>query len=157
MSEQFIQGHNDRICWRDQNGFTRDCHGDLHAGNIFLLDQPLVFDCIEFNDHFRQIDVLNELAFLCMDLDLFGYPELGTILMDVYQKHHPCLFNEEDFHLWYFYKYYRANVKLKVNLIKCSEAIDQNVFKQRLELAKQYYCLLKNYHQKMKSLFLNIL
>ena len=54
---------------RRQAGFVRQCHGDLHLGNIVLLDgQPKLFDCIEFNDDIACIDVLYDLAFLLMDL-----------------------------------------------------------------------------------------
>ncbi len=62
---------------RHQNGFIRECHGDLHLGNIVVIDgQPVLFDCIEFNDEFRWTDVINEIAFIVMDLmmrDLKGY------------------------------------------------------------------------------------
>lgn len=50
-------------------GFVRRCHGDLHLGNIVVLDgQPVLFDCIEFSDALATIDVLYDLAFLLMDL-----------------------------------------------------------------------------------------
>ncbi len=152
FSDQFLQGHHDRIIWRDQQGFTRDCHGDLHAGNIFILDQPVVFDCIEFNDHFRHIDVINELAFFSMDLEFYGYPELSSVFMDTYLEHHRCILNETDMQLWFYYKFYRANVKLKVNLIKTSNAEDPEVFNQRLQLAKDYYELLGRYHSELATL-----
>lgn len=48
---------------------VRECHGDLHAGNIVRWNGRLVpFDCIEFNDSLRRIDVMNDVAFLFMDL-----------------------------------------------------------------------------------------
>lgn len=50
-------------------GFARRCHGDLHLGNIVVLDgQPVLFDCIEFSERLARIDVLYDLAFLLMDL-----------------------------------------------------------------------------------------
>ncbi|MGE4481886.1 AAA family ATPase [Acidocella sp.] len=50
-------------------GRVRRCHGDLHLGNILLLDgRPVLFDCIEFSESFACIDVLYDLAFLLMDL-----------------------------------------------------------------------------------------
>jgi len=62
---------------RHLNGFIRECHGDLHLGNIVVIEgQPVLFDCIEFNDEFRWTDVMNEIAFIVMDLmmrDLKGY------------------------------------------------------------------------------------
>lgn len=54
---------------RAKAGRVRRCHGDLHLGNILLLDgHPALFDCIEFSDEFACIDVLYDLAFLLMDL-----------------------------------------------------------------------------------------
>ncbi|HVZ29315.1 MAG TPA: AAA family ATPase [Asticcacaulis sp.] len=51
------------------DGHIRQCHGDLHLGNILVEDgRPVLFDCIEFNDHLIQVDVLYDLAFLLMDL-----------------------------------------------------------------------------------------
>ena len=54
---------------RRETGRVRRCHGDLHLGNICLIDgQPTLFDCIEFSDLISCIDVLYDLAFLLMDL-----------------------------------------------------------------------------------------
>ena len=47
----------------------RDCHGDMHSGNIFLTYNICIFDAIEFNDRFRYSDVASDVAFLAMDLD----------------------------------------------------------------------------------------
>ena len=55
---------------RKRDGFVRECHGDMHLGNMILLDDAVViFDCIEFNDAFRWIDVASDVAFLTMDLE----------------------------------------------------------------------------------------
>lgn len=55
---------------RREAGFVRLCHGDLHLGNICLIDgRPTPFDAIEFSDDIACIDVLYDLAFLVMDLD----------------------------------------------------------------------------------------
>ena len=54
-------------------GFVRCCHGDLHLGNILARGgDAVLFDCIEFNDAYREIDILYDLAFLLMDLDFRG-------------------------------------------------------------------------------------
>ena len=58
---------------RLSQGFVRCCHGDLHLGNILLeAGAPILFDCIEFNDRLREIDVLYDVAFLLMDLGVRG-------------------------------------------------------------------------------------
>ncbi|MCC9000166.1 MAG: phosphotransferase, partial [Candidatus Contendobacter sp.] len=58
------------LAGRKVDGWIREGHGDLHLGNMVLDDagQVLIFDCIEFNEDFRWIDVINDLAFLIMDL-----------------------------------------------------------------------------------------
>jgi uncharacterized protein len=51
-------------------GKVRHCHGDLHLGNICLIDgEPTLFDCLEFSRELACIDVLYDLAFLLMDLE----------------------------------------------------------------------------------------
>lgn len=61
--------HEALLASRAAGGRVRRCHGDLHLGNILLLDgHPALFDCIEFSDEFACIDVLYDLAFLLMDL-----------------------------------------------------------------------------------------
>ena len=58
-----------RLDERRRGGFIRECHGDLHLGNIALVDGRLtIFDCLEFNPELRWIDTMSEVAFLAMDL-----------------------------------------------------------------------------------------
>jgi len=115
---KFLDRHEPRLRQRAGAGFWVDGHGDLHGRNIFLLpDGPIVFDCIEFNPHFRKLDVLNELAFLCMDLDAGGHHELAVFFMEKYSQHWRCIENEEDLNLFQYFKAYRANVRLKVTLM----------------------------------------
>lgn len=57
--------HGGLLDARRERGWVRECHGDLHLGNIFLAgDRPVLFDCIEFNDELSCIDVLYDTAFL---------------------------------------------------------------------------------------------
>jgi aminoglycoside phosphotransferase family enzyme len=59
---------------RRRRGHVRDCHGDLHLGNMALIDgKTRFFDCIEFNPALRWIDTLSEVAFVAMDLHARGY------------------------------------------------------------------------------------
>jgi len=58
---------------RKREGFVRECHGDLHLGNLIRWqDHTVGFDAIEFNPDFYWIDVWNEVAFTLMDLDWRG-------------------------------------------------------------------------------------
>ena len=59
-------------------GFVRECHGDMHLGNMVLLDEKVViFDGIEFSEELRWIDVMNETAFTAMDLEDRGRPDFA--------------------------------------------------------------------------------
>ncbi len=74
---------------RDQ-GLVRQCHGDLHLGNICRFEgRPLLFDAIEFNDDFACIDVLYDLAFLLMDLWARGLRELASLIFNRYLECRP--------------------------------------------------------------------
>ncbi|MCW9034802.1 MAG: AAA family ATPase [Rhodospirillales bacterium] len=70
---------------RQEDGFVRQCHGDMHLRNIFLLNGiPTLFDAIEFNDHISCIDVLYDLAFLLMDLDKRDLKREASIIFNRY-------------------------------------------------------------------------
>lgn len=119
----FLKAHEAQITQRARGGFWVDGHGDLHARNIFLLPTgPVVFDCIEFNAHFRLLDVLNELAFLCMDLQAKGHAELADAFMEYYIREWNCMASPEDIRLFHYFKAYRANVRLKIDLLQMEQA-----------------------------------
>ena len=64
---------------RKRDGFVRECHGELHLGNMILQDDEVViFDCLEFNDTFRGIDVASDVAFCTMDLQTAVEPTWHT-------------------------------------------------------------------------------
>lgn len=113
-SEEFVNRFEKRIRDRIASGFFRDGHGDLHTGNVFYADQTIIFDCIEFNPAIRQVDLLNELAFMCMDLDVHGYEELSNYLIHYYNVNFQIMENEDDELLFTYYKAYRAGVRAKV-------------------------------------------
>jgi aminoglycoside phosphotransferase family enzyme/predicted kinase len=70
---------------RRTEGYVRECHGDLHLGNIVLLDgRPTLFDAIEFNDDLRCIDVMYDLAFLLMDLWHRQLPGHANAVLNTY-------------------------------------------------------------------------
>ncbi|BAZ04357.1 hypothetical protein NIES3974_09950 [Calothrix sp. NIES-3974] len=70
---------------RCANNFIRECHGDLHMGNICCWQgQILLFDCIEFNEPFRFVDVMYDVAFAVMDLQARHRPDLANIFLNTY-------------------------------------------------------------------------
>jgi aminoglycoside phosphotransferase family enzyme/predicted kinase len=104
---------------RKANGFVRECHGDLHLGNIaWVENKPLVFDALEFNPALRHIDVISEIAFLSMDLRHRGRRDLAWRLLDRYLE------QTGDIHgitALPYYQVYRAMVRAKVAAILAAE------------------------------------
>lgn len=104
---------------RADGGFVRQCHGDLHLTNIFLLDeQPILFDCIEFDDRLSNIDVLYDLAFLVMDLLHAGQTVGANRLVNGYFDQAQRSFAEENWAglaLFPLYLSMRASVRAHVS------------------------------------------
>jgi len=70
---------------REKSGHVRECHGDLHLGNIVRIDGRLIaFDCLEFSVDLRTIDVIDEVAFLYMDLIAHGRHDLAFTFLNRY-------------------------------------------------------------------------
>lgn len=147
-SDAFIEKHKDLFALRLKKGFYRDCHGDLHTRNIFLLPDPQPFDCIEFNDEYRQIDVLNEVAFLCMDLDAFGKPELADLFFRYYSNFFPAITSNADWKLFLYYKSYRANIRAKVNSLRARSTDNHAARESALAEVNKYLSMVAGY-QKM--------
>ncbi|GAG76980.1 unnamed protein product, partial [marine sediment metagenome] len=75
----------DFINVRKRDGFVRECHGDLHLGNMVLIaDRIRLFDCLEFNEQFRWIDVMSEIAFVVMDFDFHHHRDFGFQFLNRY-------------------------------------------------------------------------
>ena len=103
---------------RIKNGKIRDCHGDLHSGNIFITDKICIFDAIEFNDRFRYSDVASDVAFLAMDLDFQKRSDLSAYFIEKYVLYSK---DEQLLMLLPFYKCYRAYVRGKVISFKLDD------------------------------------
>lgn len=69
---------------RRSAGFVRECHGDLHLGNIVASTEIACFDCIEFSAELRWIDVVNDIAFLVMDLGVHRRADLAARALNVW-------------------------------------------------------------------------
>jgi aminoglycoside phosphotransferase family enzyme/predicted kinase len=145
-TRKFLKRQKSLFQKRAQEGYIRDCHGDLHSANI-CLDKPIqIYDCIEFNHRFRYSDVAGDLAFLAMDLDFHGYPNLSDLLVKDYGR----LSEDGDLlRLLNFYKGYRAYVRAKIHSFT-SDNPELPVRQKREEerLAKKYYHLALTYIQQ---------
>ncbi|HLV99184.1 MAG TPA: AAA family ATPase [Ktedonobacterales bacterium] len=97
---------------RQRAGRIRDCHGDLRLQHVYVLGQQIaVIDCIEFNERFRYGDVAGEVAFLTMELDAAGRPDLARAFVDAYMRES---LDDSLRELLPFYACYRAYVRAKV-------------------------------------------
>lgn len=97
---------------------VRDCHGDIHSGNIFVTDKIYIFDAIEFNERFRYSDVAADVAFLAMDLDAKKRTDLSTFFVEKYGEYSG---DQELTKILPFYKCYRAYVRGKVTSFKLND------------------------------------
>ena len=105
---------------RKAGGYVRECHGDLHLGNIALLDgEPTLFDGIEFNEALRWIDVMNEIAFLVMDLFNRKLSRLAWRFLNGYLE---ATGDYAGLSLLRFYLVYRALVRAKVACIRAQQS-----------------------------------
>ena len=104
---------------RRRDGYVRECHGDLHLGNITWIDGEIqVFDCIEFNPSLRWIDVASEIAFSVMDLAARGRPDWGARLLNSYLE---ITGDYAALKLLRYYLVYRAMVRAKVARLRAAQ------------------------------------
>jgi aminoglycoside phosphotransferase family enzyme/predicted kinase len=104
---------------RHDAGFVRECHGDLHLGNIAVLDgAPTIFDCLEFNAELRWIDVASEVAFTVMDLEDRGRPDFGCRFLNAWLEHTG---DYAGLAVLRFYLAYRAMVRAKVAALRAKQ------------------------------------
>jgi len=97
-------------------GRVRECHGDLHLGNVVMIDGcPVIFDAIEFNAELRCIDVASDVAFTYMDLLDHRLPQLGWRFVSAYLE---ACGDYDGLALLRYYAVYRALVRAKVALIR---------------------------------------
>lgn len=115
---------------RSYHGFIRRCHGDIHLGNIALIGDFLtIFDCIDFNENFYWIDVMNDLAFLLMDLKSNHFNQTSNLILNRYLA---MTGDYEGIALLKYYEVYRAMVRGKVALI-CAHQFEDLAAKQAEE------------------------
>ncbi|WP_166823280.1 bifunctional aminoglycoside phosphotransferase/ATP-binding protein [Thalassoroseus pseudoceratinae] len=109
---------------RRENGYIRECHGDLHLGNIALVNgRVTVFDGIDFNPELRWIDVMCEIAFIMMDLE---YRNLRPYAYRLLNRYLELTGDYDGVNLLPFYVSYRALVRAKVKAIRWSQNDDQH-------------------------------
>lgn len=104
---------------RKRDGFVRECHGDLHLGNLAWVDgAPLIFDCIEFNAELRWIDIQSEVAFAFMDLMRHGHADWAWLFLNTWLEHSG---DYAGLALLRYYAVYRALVRSKIALLRAAQ------------------------------------
>lgn len=84
-TDKFFAERETLFTSRIENNWIRECHGDPHLGNICVWqDKILPFDCIEFNEPFRFVDVMFDIAYAVMDMDVRQRPDLGNAYLNTY-------------------------------------------------------------------------
>jgi aminoglycoside phosphotransferase family enzyme/predicted kinase len=142
FTNKFYAAHENLFRDRIRQHRIRDCHGDLHLDHIHITPEATtIFDCIEFNDRFRFIDITNDLAFLAMDFDFKGRGDLANLLLQTAARdfRDPEMLIVSD-----FYKCYRAFVRGKVESIQAIEPETPNP-DQHLKQAARYFRLALRY------------
>lgn len=112
LSGRFLAGREPLFADRCAHGRVVDGHGDLIADDVFCLDDgPRALDCLEFDDRLRYVDGLDDVAFLAMDLERLGRPDLAEIWLDAYVEFSG---DPAPSALRHHYVAYRAFVRAKV-------------------------------------------
>ncbi len=128
---------------RIRGGRVVDGHGDVRGESVCVINGICIFDCIEFNDRFRCCDLASEVAFLAMDLDALGRPDLSYYVTERYTAHAA---DAGLFRLLPFYRCYRAYVRGKVLSFRLDEPEFSTADKSRAaERAAEYFELARRY------------
>ena len=132
---------------RKKEGHIRECHGDLHLGNITLIENKiLLFDGIEFNDSFRWIDTISDCAFVIMDLQDHGQTVFANHFLNRY------LLKTGDYSglaVLKFYQFYRATVRAKVAGLRLQQQkTGSTAYKNTISDLRNYLELAASYVQK---------
>jgi uncharacterized protein len=119
-ADRFLAGRQELFDARIRSGRIVDGHGDLLAGDIFCLDDgPRILDCLDFDDQLRWLDGLDDAAFLAMDLEQLGAPDLAKQFIRWYSEYSG---DPAPAALRHHYVAYRATVRAKVACIRARQS-----------------------------------
>lgn len=164
-NSQHIQWINDLKAWterqyrrcyqqfehRKQGGFVRECHGDMHLGNIAMIDDvPVIFDGIEFNPDLYWIDVMSEVAFLFMDLEDHGKRDYAFRFLNGYLE---LSGDYSGLQVLPYYLAYRATVRAKIASIRLIQNSERDAT-QSLENFERYLKLALRYTKPQRRVLL---
>ncbi|MCP5246036.1 MAG: AAA family ATPase [Burkholderiales bacterium] len=138
-SQSFFEISKPLFGQRKCEGYIRECHGDMHLRNLLWLNnQPLAFDCLEFDPDLRWIDTLSEVAFLIMDLQNRRQPKLAQRFLNSYLE---LCGDYSGLGIFRFYLVYRALVRAMVDIIRAGQPGVSVAEKQ--EAVTEFYTYIK--------------
>ena len=118
-TRQELERRRAMLAKRFDDGYVRDCHGDLHLGNLVRLESGITtFDCIEFDEDLRQIDTMCDLGFLVMDLHARDRADLASQCLDRYLE---VTGDHGGLSVLRLFVVYRSLVRAKVEVIRSQE------------------------------------
>ncbi|MFD2078518.1 hypothetical protein SAMN05421678_1139 [Actinopolymorpha cephalotaxi] len=121
LVERYVGGRGALLDARARAGLVVDGHGDLLADDVFCLpDGPRVLDCLEFDDALRYVDGVDDAAFLAMDLERLGAPDLAESFLGWYGEFTGGLPVAS---LVHHYVAYRAFVRAKVACLRYAQGM----------------------------------
>ncbi|GJQ57348.1 MAG: aminoglycoside phosphotransferase [Candidatus Scalindua sp. AMX11] len=133
---------------RKEQGFIRECHGDMHLGNMAVIDDRVViFDGIEFNPDLYWIDVMSEVAFLYMDLEYHGKRNFACQFLNGYLERTG---DYQGLRVFHYYRAYRAMVRAKVAYIRVSQQAGQVLRSSDMQEFERYLQLALSYTQQQQ-------
>jgi aminoglycoside phosphotransferase family enzyme/predicted kinase len=138
LAHRYLEGRATLFDERIAHGCAVDGHGDLLADDIYLLDDgPRVLDCLEFSDHLRAVDVLDDIAFLAMDFERLGAPDAAAQLLNDYVE---ASHQAQPHSLAHHYVAYRAGVRAKVACVRArqGDAASASLARQFLDIAHRH-------------------
>jgi aminoglycoside phosphotransferase family enzyme/predicted kinase len=141
--KRWMEASDELLNKRVRDGRICDGHGDVRSESVSVTDGICIFDCIEFNERFRYCDVASEAAFLAMDLEARGRPDLGYYFAERYMTRSG---DPEIFDLLPFYRCYRAYVRGKVLSFRLDEKeFTTSEHAAAATRAKSYFHLARRY------------
>lgn len=150
FTDTFFEHRQELFKSRIQNNKIRECHGDLHLRNICLWKNKIqLFDRIEFNEPFRFVDVMYDVAFAVMDLEARNRKDLGNAFLNTYVEQTG---DWEGLQVLPLYLSRQAYVRAKVTSFLLNDSgVPEAAKKEALATATDYYKLAWNYTQKRQG------
>jgi hypothetical protein len=149
-ADNFFLERQELFATRMQNNWIRECHGDLHLRNICLWQGKIVlFDCIEFNEPFRFVDVMFDIAYAVMDLDARQRPDLANAYLNTYVEQ---MGDWEGLQILPLYLLRQSYVRAKVTSFLLDDpSVPEDVKEKAAATAAQYYQLAWEYTRSRKG------